>query len=926
MKQPSLRHRRALRTFIVAVIMILANATAAWAQSAFSGGDGTSSNPYQIASVADLQQLATDVNSGTTYSGKYFKVINGIVFNKQDDWNDANSEENNFTPIGNNSHTFQGHFDGGGNTIRGIRIYSNDNNKALFGFISNGATVTGVTLDDARITGHSYCSGIVANSSNSGSVSACIVTDRVAIHAKTDYSHYHGGIVGYNAGNFSVTDCTSSATLTIAEDVVGCKSYGGIVGGTNYNSSNYTTTMSGNIAIGATVPKAADNYYGAICGYVKLNHSTLTDNYYASCTVADKENATNVGIYDASVKDVDGACRIYKLTLADGITADGTIFATYRNDNYYLQGTTITLSGTDEGEGFVYTYILNGTDMDGARFEMPALDSIIAVGEKIADWMYFYEGTCDDPYQIKTTAQLNLLAVRVNNGTSNYENKYFKLMNDIAYTHTTDWDDATSMENNYTAIGKTDRDFKGHFLGDGHTISGIRIYKKDDNWQGLFGTIYSGAEISGITLTDARITGKWCVGGIVGSNYISFVNDCHATATVAIHAEADDALCHGGIVGFNGASTVSHCTSAATLTIKSGASNCSYYGGIAGFVGDATISHNLANGASVPAVWFSGAISGEPPETSCYNYYINCTVGTATTGIGCGDIDDHLDITDNDGAVPAIALYDNGTANTTTIFNYNEQTQNVALYGRTLYKDGNWNTLCLPFPIANIEAEGCPLKGATVRELDKAYITGTTLTLNFKDATTTIEAGKPYIVKWESTEETEDTELKNPVFSGVTVSDATNDYDTQTASPTVTTDERVRFIGTYEQKTIAGEDKSILFLGAGNTLYYPSGQNGGVTIGACRAYFKIGDDAAQARQLTDFNLNFSEATGITTTKVQLDGPEGKVNYTNFTNSDNSWYSLDGRKLATKPTAKGLYIHNGVKIVIRSALPLGSSKK
>ena len=221
---------------------------------------------------------------------------------------------------------------------------------------------------------------------------------------------------------------------------------------------------------------------------------------------------------------------------------------------------------------------------------------------------------------------------------------------------------------------------------------------------------------------------------------------------------------------------------------------------------------------------------------------------------------------------------------------------------RDSYKDGSWNTLCLPFPIANIEAEGCPMKGATMRELDEAYITGSTLTLNFKEPVNAIEAGKPYIVKWESTG---GTELKNPVFSGVTVSDATNDYDTHTASPAVTTDERVRFIGTYDQKTIAGEDKSILFLGAGNALYYPSGQNGGVTIGACRAYFKIGDDTAQARQLTDFNLNFSEATGITTT-----------NYTNFTNSDNSWYSLDGRKLATKPTAKGLYIHGGVKVVIK----------
>ena len=85
MKQPSLHHRHTLRTFIVAVIMILANATAALAQSTFSGGDGTAEDPYQIASVEDLLQLATDVNSGTTYEDTYFKVMNDIDFNQATD-------------------------------------------------------------------------------------------------------------------------------------------------------------------------------------------------------------------------------------------------------------------------------------------------------------------------------------------------------------------------------------------------------------------------------------------------------------------------------------------------------------------------------------------------------------------------------------------------------------------------------------------------------------------------------------------------------------------------------------------------------------------------------------------------------------------------------------------------------------------------
>jgi hypothetical protein len=73
---------------------------------------------------------------------------------------------------------------------------------------------------------------------------------------------------------------------------------------------------------------------------------------------------------------------------------------------------------------------------------------------------------------------------------------------------------------------------------------------------------------------------------------------------------------------------------------------------------------------------------------------------------------------------------------------------------------------------------------------------------------------------------------------------------------------------------------------------------------ARKAYLLIDGGAAQARGLT---MTFDETTSLSST----------TNYTNFTN-DNAWYTLDGRKVANgqKPTAKGLYIHNGKKIVIK----------
>lgn len=96
-------------------------------------------------------------------------------------------------------------------------------------------------------------------------------------------------------------------------------------------------------------------------------------------------------------------------------------------------------------------------------------------------------------------------------------------------------------------------------------------------------------------------------------------------------------------------------------------------------------------------------------------------------------------------------LYENAN-NSVMIDNLLNMVQNVKLAGRTLYCDGNWQTLCLPFSLANLI--GTPLEGFTVKELDTvaAYnghvtgLDGETLYLNFKDATG-IEAGKPYIVK-----------------------------------------------------------------------------------------------------------------------------------------------------------------------------------
>ncbi len=258
------------------------------------------------------------------------------------------------------------------------------------------------------------------------------------------------------------------------------------------------------------------------------------------------------------------------------------------------------------------------------------------------------------------------------------------------------------------------------------------------------------------------------------------------------------------------------------------------------------------------------------------------------------------------GAISAISLAD-ASDNSEIISGYNGKTVSVTLSGRTLWKDGAWNTLCLPFalgdsdPDDNLTFTGTPLEGATVKTLSSTAFdskTGT-LTLNFSDDDlTAIEAGKPYIVKWAAG----DANIENPVFSGVTIVNTTSD---------VVTDE-LAFRGLYKPLEIGGEDRSLLYLDADNKLCYPSGA---MTIGAFRCYFELGEGLTAgdpASGIRTFVLNFEgEETGI-----REINPSNPSNPSNFSNASNLWFTLDGQRLNGQPVHGGLYLHNGRKLLIK----------
>ena len=227
--------------------------------------------------------------------------------------------------------------------------------------------------------------------------------------------------------------------------------------------------------------------------------------------------------------------------------------------------------------------------------------------------------------------------------------------------------------------------------------------------------------------------------------------------------------------------------------------------------------------------------------------------------------------------------------------------------------DGYWNTLCLPF---DVTIEESFLKGGTLMELDiestyDDHMTGYDyeegiIYLFFKEATK-IEANKPYIFKMDKTagaRGTEVSELMAPSFcdSG---SEGTSRAPLRAndASCVTSQDGNVTFKGTLVPIKISPEDNNVFYLGDENQLYYPTGE---VTINPFKAYFLLNNgltitDIAHARMFTGGE---DEITAVLELKHHVD------------TTNNKWYTLDGRKLDSKPTKKGLYIHGGRKVVIK----------
>lgn len=229
--------------------------------------------------------------------------------------------------------------------------------------------------------------------------------------------------------------------------------------------------------------------------------------------------------------------------------------------------------------------------------------------------------------------------------------------------------------------------------------------------------------------------------------------------------------------------------------------------------------------------------------------------------------------------VPVAKAYTLDENSVNTIEAY--ENANVTLK-RTFYKDGEWNTLCLPFAVADAKTA---FDGAELREVDTKNSNGNTIV--FKEATA-IEAGKPYLIKWAKTPN-EVCDFVN-TFEGVTL--------VATATP-VKVNDAITFTGFYNKATADKLGASVAAIGAGNKLFK-------VTSGEMKGFRAA------------FVLNpATPAAGI---KVVIDGTTTGIEdlVVDGVKANGRVYNLNGQYVGNSLNGlqPGIYIQNGKKVVVK----------
>lgn len=664
--------------------------------AAGNSGD-TADKPIFIKKAAELAYLAQQANEG----GYILELENGNKIDNTDESSkqgfsgyyfalsadiDLNGYE--WTPIGNDTHPFKGHFNGDGHVVRGLKMNVEIKTKTttyagLFGYIENGTLRNlGVWLAPEGIEVSSTQFGYISagglagyvtetDSKTPASIQNCYVEGEGNITVRSTDNTIKinvGGMVGVTNGNLGtciITHCYTTVDVEAEVDSRSTSYVGSIAGRTSNISYTYAT---GNVKVKER-KKGKMPFVGGICGHA--TNGTITN-----CVALNKEISSPGSDQCFRIcRSGSGTNYASPRMIINGQPVTGNDPVSKNGTDIWLENFKETLSGTSGNNE--WTTAWSWTEGELPRLKKLNTDGTTYSNELISGQKVRSQSAClyhstwesktniaqsienappagtdepgdglspDKPILIKNAAELAYLAQQVNAGgyvlefsdgskidnaseitKRGFSGYYFSLSDDI------------KLEGgNWIPIGD-DNSFRGHFDGKGHTVDGLRVDVVKENssentsdntpaYAGLFGYVEDGTLCNlGVRLHED------------GIKAVSNNNDAFAGGIVGLQ------------IGFEDNTLLRNCFVVGNGKVEATAEFSGFAGGIAGLISfsvpnSATLTHCYATvdvEATANITCCAGGIAGSSYGRLSYTYATGSVKTNKTNqyaGGICGDI------------------------------------------------------------------------------------------------------------------------------------------------------------------------------------------------------------------------------------------------------------------------------------------------
>lgn len=834
-------------------------------------GEGTETSPFIIASGADWNNFADNITSGAyNYSGKFVQMTDNITVSTMAGNSEANS--------------FQGTFLGTAGKTMTLNLTGTEDCCAPFGSLKN-ATIKDLTIAGTVSTGFKFGASIAAHNYGTTHIQNCISTASITSTFETLADGTHGGLVALNDGGAKLyfNDCVFAGKLLGAN----ATSNGGFVGYTN--SSIYYTDC---LFAPAEITMSTSNS----CTFNRNGNNSLTRAYYLTAF------STAQGVIAYTSENVPATGLFGQITAADGNTYYVQGSVSNINDSYAYTGNAISINPTYAISNESVSFVKDADYEVTITKDGNPVTEVKGIGDYVFTFTAKDGGKCKGSY----TKNVNVYAAVPTN---------FICSELTAPTATLTWSDNYAA--NWTVELSESSDFSSildtkNVTEKTVTFDGLTV---DVDYYARVKAVYGEASSNWSPTIGIQPTTKHVIGSGTSTHTLLPSNNFYNYSLTQQIYTADEMGQAGTVmnIDFYNAGEENRTRKYVVYMVNttkesfSGSKdwiNVTEEGVVKVFEGDVAFAHgqwstitldtpfNYDNTKNLAIIIDdnTGSYTSNTPfrvfsatSQAIYVYSDNVNYDPTKPTDYSGSILSVKNQLRIRFATEKMELTDNATDNSATIDANDGKFADVTLKDRTLYKDGEWNTICLPF---NVTLAGSPLEGATAKTLIDATNDGSTITLSFGDAVSELVAGTPYIIKWDAAAEN----LVEPVFSGVIIDKTDNQISLDGGN--------VKFIGYYDAFPITSANDDIYYMTVGNVLRHTGVAR---TLNACRAYFKFANPSSAREFVLDFGD--SQTTGI----MSVDA-DSKV--------DNI-YDLGGRKMNNNSRLKkGLYIRNGKKTVIK----------